>query len=299
MALRRGPAVLLTLLLCGSNAAAQEAPPEPGEEPVVEETAEDEETAGFVQRLALGIRVNPIGISVDSDTAYTIPFYDSDSFLLDGSHIDMGIAASASPSFILGGPFIEIVPVAFLKLRGSFQPMFYFGTFATIYEFDENDTNWSPDRLDQIKEEGLESSAYGWRADAIARLQVKAGPVVIMGESQYVWVSLDAEKNYYDSNLDLFMAPDEQVWLTTAVAGYVFGGELDDGFLLLGARWQRQATKVTDVSRHLLTALWIWDIPDAWWSWGDPKLVGIFGLYLEDPYVEHEPHFGTRLILTF
>ena len=292
---------MFALFLLVSHAKAEELThPADADETVVEEAAAvEEDEAGWFQRLGLGIRVNPLGISIESDTGYQIPFYDSDSLLLDGSHIDFGLAAAVSPAYAFLGPFIEVIPVAFLKLRVSFQPLFYFGTFGFIYELEGLEADWSPDRLSQIADDGLGSSTMGWRLDTIARLQLKAGPVVIMAESEYVWFSVDAEQPYYEPFYDILMAPDEQVWLLTTVLGYVIGGELDDGFVLLGARWQRQTTKETEIKRQLLTALCIWDIPDAWWSWGDPKLAGIFGLYLEDPYVEHEPHFGTRLVLTF
>lgn len=258
---------------------------------------EDGENHWF-HRSDLGIRINPIGASMFSDTGFRLNRGGGDDPLYKGARFELGAATGVSPAYVWAGPFIEAIPFAFLKVRASFQPLYYFGTFGAIAEFDGPEADWSPERLDQVEEEDLGEATAGWRFNTVIRFQLKAGPIVAFVESDYAWMSMNVSSEYYEPFYDLLLSPEDEVWTVSAAGGYVFGGELDDGFLLLGARWQEQTTRNTDLARQTATLLWIWDIPDSFWSWGTPRLVGIVGAYLEDEYHEGEPLFAMKLSIS-
>lgn len=267
--------------------------------PTVAQAQSEPEESGWFHRSDLGIRINPLGTSLLSDTGYTVRRTDDSDPLYKGVYADLGVATAFSPAYAWVGPVFQTVPIAFLKLRFAAQGVYYFGTFGAVADFADRDADWSPDAIDLVKDEDRDESALGWLIDSAARFQLRAGAIVGYFEFQYVWITMDTTGPYYEPFFDLLLASEDEIRILTGVFGYIVGGELDDGFLILGARWQGTDTLRTLVERETLAALAVWDIPDDWWAWGNPRVSAVAGVYLQDPWVEGQPFFATKIGVSF
>ena len=119
---------LVAILLPKMALAQTTAPEEPGaEEPGAEEPASNAPEAAWFLQAALQARVNPLGLTLYSQGGYRVPLSSSDDLLLSGTELKMGLTTAIAPVFIWAGPYVEVTPLAFLKLHASAQRLFYFG----------------------------------------------------------------------------------------------------------------------------------------------------------------------------
>jgi hypothetical protein len=255
--------------------------------------------SGFVDTTKLQFRVNPLGVLLVSDTGYRVVLFHADSLLLQGTQLDVGVTSRLSPVFALGGPYVEVTPVAFLKLRAEVTPGGYFGILGYLHEFASRNDDWSPDRIDQIQRDDLGHSASGWRALVGGTLQLLVERVAALFENSYTWYWMDVQRPYYEGFESLLLEPSDAVWTMAGTLGYVFGADPDEWYLLVAARYDRQQTRDTDFTRQALGGLLLWKIPEAWWSWGKPEVAALLETYVEDPYITGELTFAFELSLHF
>lgn len=246
----------------------------------------------------LQIRAQPIGLSLLSDTAFRLPLWDSDNDLLADTYVDGGIATALSPAYAWAGPYVELLPVAVLNLRVSAQGKGYFGTFGYLHVPDDGD--WTPDALDETADQGLGQSATGWRVEARATPQMLIGRVVFTGETSVHRMEMDVDEPYYEPYFDLFFEPEDTFLITRPTVGYLFGDDLSEWFFLLGARWERIATRESDVVRNTVGLVWNWQIPEGLVEWGSPTMAGFYGVHIDHPNRgQIVPYLGMQFMFEF
>ncbi len=248
---------------------------------VASEVEEEEEALGWLVRGQLQIRANPIGLSLLNDVGYQAPMWDSEATLLDGTTIEGGLSTGLSPAFAWAGPYVEWLPLAVLKLRGSVHGMNYFGTFGYLYEPEDEDLSWDSDALSRSSDEGLGQSATGWMAMGQATPQILLGRVVATAETSVRYISMDMEGTYYEPYFDLLMEPDEVMWKTRPTVGYLLGSDLARSYLLVGARYERAWSRRAEESRDTVGMVWNWKMPPSIMTRGAPEVAGFVGAYVD------------------
>jgi hypothetical protein len=302
---------LLIALLAATAAAQDDVEPElPGEAlPETDASVAEESRAtdraplenGFVHSHHLQFRVNPLGVSLLSDLGYRIHLFDSDSMLLQGTRLDFGLSTRLSPAYAWGGPYVEVTPVAFLKLRAVFRPLFYFGTFGFLYDdFGSRDARWDGEALAQIADDGLGESAFGLQLETSATLQLRLGPVVALYENKYQWYWMDVDGEfYYEPNEDFLFARDDALWSMTGTLGYLIGADPAEWFLLVVARYERHQSRETDFTRQQLGGMLLWKVPRSWIRWGEPRVALLVLNYLDHPMREGEMYGALQISVFF
>jgi hypothetical protein len=256
-----------------------------------------EGVGGWFLKTALQLRVNPLGLTLVTDAGYRVPLSDSQSLLLDGTHLDVGLTTQVSPAYAWAGPRIEVVPLAVLVLFASAQRLYYFGTFGYLYELGGLDADWSPERLSQIEDDGLGQTAWGSLVEVGGTLQALLAGVAAQVTTVYRWVWMDVETAYVEPWHDLLLAPHDATWTVTALLGYLL---LDDYHgLLLGGLAEHTLTREGGTKRDVAGLLVLWVVPADWWRWGSAEVAGLVGLYARDPYRKGEPFFGAELSVAF
>lgn len=257
--------------------------------------------AGFTHKSAFAIRATPIGISLFSDTGYRLPLWQRpESALFSGTHIAVGATTSLSPAFGWVGPYVELLPIAVLRLRASAQLMSFYGNLGYLYRSGEESLDWSSQALSAARSDKLGEASSGWLFLAQATPQIRVGRFVATAETTLHWVQMDMETPYYEPYYDLAFAPSDFFWITRPTLGYLIGEDLSKGYLLLGARWERAATRQTEIIRDTAGLVFSWKIPSALFSWGNPTLAGFGGVFIDHPNRGMiSPYFGTQAVVEF
>ncbi|RDV39729.1 hypothetical protein DV096_03950 [Bradymonadaceae bacterium TMQ3] len=264
-------------------------------EALVEEEPAAAEVGGFHVQSSLAIRPFPIGLALRTQGGFKKGLFESDSPLLSGTYIDGGISTSLSPAAFWAGPYLELLPVAVLKLKVSANFMTYFGTWGYLYVPGDAAQDWSLDALSASADQGLGQSTTGMMVEAEATPQMKVGRVVFQAPTTFGWMKMDVANNYYEPIYDLFFAPEDTYWVTRPTLGYLFGENPAESFVLLGARWEHTSIANSGVVRDTVGLLFNWKLPSSYLSWGDASISGFGGMHIDHPNRgELSPYLGIQ-----
>lgn len=244
-------------------------------------------------------RVNPGGLALVTETGYRLFLYDSDHLLLSSARLDMGLDGRVSPANVSGGPYVEIVPLAFLRLRLTLRPNYYWGAFGSLFVVDDVDSDWSPDAQRDVRDAGEGVADGGLMLTFDGVLQGKVGPIVFLHDQHYwqYWMGLDSP--YLEGRYYLLMEPNDAIWWMATTVGYTIGRDPTEWFLIIGARHDMMRTRVHRYQRHLLGGAMLWKIPTSWVSWGNPMLAMLVEVYVDDPWRRGEPYWIGQLTFQF
>lgn len=261
--------------------------------------ADEEDDESLRHESALQIRATPIGLSLYSNSGYRSGLWDHDSPLLDGTYVEGGVTSTLSPAFGWGGPYVELLPVAVLRLRASMQVMSYYGAFGYLYLPDDGQT-WDDDALDRAWDDSLGESATGWKIEAQATPQILLGGVVVTAETSVRRIDMDVSDSYYEPFFDLFLEPRDTLFITRPTVGYLFGSEPERTHLVLGARWERAMVRNSGVTRDTVGMVFNWQMPPSVMDTGSPALSGFGGVFVDHPTRgEVAPYFGMQAVMEF
>ena len=250
----------------------------------------------------VGLRYNRLGLSWFSDTGYRVPLSKRRTVLLSNTYVEIGGHAKVSPASLHPGAYVEVVPIAPIRLRATVLQLRYFGTYTALFEFDEGaDADWSDSELDRIEDEGLARHGTGLEVQGIAQLRLKLGRVLALYESRLSYLRIDDVKpghTGYETTYDVLLAPEDGVHVMYGTLAYILWGDTDRDMLVVGTRYQRDATFETGIERQILSgALLYRPSKSAWFLGAKPTFGFLGGGYLQDPYREGEPIFHTFAVL--
>lgn len=240
--------VALVLALISPDVAAQEL-----------ESDGDEAKRGLHHASTLQIRVHPPGLKYRADTAYRIPLRESDNILFDGRYFDTGITAELSPTFIWSGPYIELLPIAVLRLRAAVYFKDYFGTFGHLHVSESADG--SREALSRTTEQDLAQRSRGWRVELQARPQILVDRIAAVVETSVHRMTLDVEHPYYEPSFGLIFEPKEVIFDINPTIGYIFGSSPSERYTLLGLRWEHSVARRSDWTQTKFGVAWNVQLP--------------------------------------
>ena len=243
---------------------------------------EEAEDQRFHHSSSLQIRATPIGLSYFSNTSHRFSLWDSESPLLDGTYLGAGATTTLSPAFGWFGPYVEVLPVAVLRLRASLQVMSYYGNFGYLYVPEDGET-WDDDALERAWDDSLGQSATGWQAELEATPQLLVAGVVFTAETSMRRIDMGTESAYYEPFLDLLFEPQDTVIITRPTVGYLLGSDPARTHLLLGARYERAMVRNADITRETVGMVFSWRMPPSIVETGTPTLAGFGGLFMDHP----------------
>jgi len=242
----------------------------------------------FGQELALGARVAPLGLALESRSTLRWRFGPDGDALLEGNHVDLGALVGVTPVEGMAGAVLELQPAAFVVLRARALALGWFGSFGTLATFDGLDADWSPGRLTELERADAGQAAWGWQVEVEAQLRVAAGGFVAAATLRPTWIHADVDGPYYEPYNDILLAPDDLLWIGNALAGWQL-----DGDSLVAVRWDAMVGDRAAQPRHTLGALVHWVVVRAEADGGGPEIAldGLVGAYVADRYRAGEP-FG-------
>ena len=254
--------------------------------------------AGVRHASAFGIRSNRLGVGILSDTGLRTPLFDSEHVLLKDTYVDVGIVSQLSPATLHPGVYVEVVPLAILKLRASAQRLQYFGYFGSLSEFP--DEEWAPAQLDAAEDDGRGQRTGGFLYDARANLRGKFWRIVFSFEGQASHFEVDAEAPVYEPVFDLLLAPSDELYQGRALLGFmVLGQAQTPSSLMVAFLHQAFRTTETDLSRQIPGLAVVMQPSESFWSTGRPVLAVLGGIFAEDKYKQGELFLATQRTLTF
>ena len=238
----------------------------------------------------LATRINPIGLQFKPAIALRRGLFTSDSVLLDKAYVEMGLVGPMTPVSGFNHVYVEVVPIAPIRLQASAKRLQYFGNLGLLAELEDGSTNWSPETRKSFEDDGRGTSTRGTDAALLANLRLKVGRVLGSFTYDHHWISVQIpnSSNWYDPFFDLMFAQSDQVSILTGFVGYIASGDLDsDRFTLFAGKYESFTTERSGVTRQLASALAVWR--PGWMAEDRLTLGAVLGYYLEDAYLEGQP----------
>jgi hypothetical protein len=172
--------------------------------------------------LLVGGRLFPEGLTVSADVELPRELVPTPSPVL-ANRLVLGLHVDANPAFFRAGPGLRLEPAAFAELVVRAQGTSYFGSFDTVAPCEAGFVHGRDEAASQ-------GPGLGWRADGLARLKGRAGPVVAVvdGEARRHEVTGPAgEFTWFWESTELLVTP-AHGWTVHANA-YLLG-EADAGW---------------------------------------------------------------------
>lgn len=247
--------------------------------------------SAFRSHVAVG-SVNGDGLDTQSVFGWRRPFLAGEGLLTRDSHLAIGIAPRANPSFTRVGPIVELQPIAFFHVSASAEYVQYLSTFGNLQSFASARAAHSDRERARRSEEAYATGALHVTAEPT--LRVKVGPIAARARVTAEWWDADlsgGDPVFYASNADL-LVPDRG-WVLTETADVLF---LPREGLVLGARWTRthalyrdadylDGERENDPNAHARAGvLAAWTPRDRGWAVGRPTAFVLAGWYLEHRY---------------
>ncbi len=252
---------------------------------LAEASAEERgEQSGFRAETTMQVRAVPIGLSFVSDAGYRLALSDSESMLLEDTYLELGATNNASPAYLWGGPYVQLLPLTVLELRASLQYVGYFGNFGYLMvPEDESNPDWSVSNIRRFGDEKLGTPTTGWLATGSATGRMKVGNLVGLVPFEYRYVDVDLERPFYESTFDLLLEPRDTYWRLAPTVGYAIPFDDLDSYLLPALRWEHAESAGTDVTRDIAQVMALWKLPGEWWSGHAMELVVLGGYWTNHP----------------
>lgn len=166
----------------------------------------------LVQRNALALRYNPIGVIYDGRFQYRYRLYASESRALRDNFVSIGVAPGASPAFGRIGVVAEVQPLSVLTLYALYEVVGYFGAFDHLQSFASPHDEFDDDTL----EGGGAYATSGAQLTLGANVQLKVWDIVLRTQFRLVRASFDlrtGDRNEYDPFYDV-LAPNKGFFFT-------------------------------------------------------------------------------------
>jgi hypothetical protein len=232
------------------------------------------------------IRVNPLGLVERVRFSYRHRLFANDGALFKGAWVDLVAELTVAPTFVSGGPRLEVRPLSILALAATFEGIGYFGVLGAVMPIASTSSSHWEDTLEARAGENY--AARGTRLTLAATLQGKAGPVILVNTVTGLRVDLNLRPGdtlSYDATQDLVL-PD---------GGWAVINDLDLGALVskaaVGVRYTyADALHGTggpgDQPTHRVGPLFAWTFHDrpAGARFNRPTLLTLVQWHVSHPY---------------
>jgi hypothetical protein len=196
--------------------------------------AEDSEIPGnrlFMESLT-GARLNPMGLQTRFGLSYRRRLFTMDGVLFQDTYASVGPIANITPGNGGIGGQVQVMPLAILRLKASYELFGSFGVFRQIHAFESLDVDYHDDALKAL---GSGNSRMGGIGRLEALLQMKLGPVAArntFAAHRYDMKVSSTEVAFYDQSLDLLVPTRGWAWTNDTDLLVM----MPNGFTV-GARW--------------------------------------------------------------
>lgn len=224
----RSSVLTTVLLMLGlwlpAQALAQSSPP-----------AHEVPTRRLVINSLLGVRLNPLGMELQTRGGYQARLYRDERPLFRDNFLFVGAYPKISPASIKAGPVVEFQPLSILNLRLSAEYVGFFSTSGFLQSYASANADGSDTARKAGEEAGENYAASGARIALEPLVQMKLGPIVVRNRFalEYWRMGLrDGDRVWYEATLDTLVPG----------TGLTYADELDVLFmglppLVLGARY--------------------------------------------------------------
>lgn len=254
---------------------------------------EQDDNQGLRAATAMQLRAVPIGLSFVSDAGYRLSLSDSDSTLLNDTYAEVGVTNNASPAYLWGGPYVQILPIAVLELRASLQYMGYFGNFGYLMVPDgRTNRDWDVDNIRRFDDQNLGTPSTGWLATGSATGRLKLGNVVGLVPFEFRYLDVNVDGAFYESTFDILLEPRDTYWSLTPTLGYALSFDQLDSYVLPALRWEHTESAGTDITTDIAQIMGLWKLPSNWWSGHKMELIVLGGYWVDHPNRQGTPYLA-------
>jgi len=217
--------VLLMLGLClPAQVLAQSSPPAP-----------EIPARRLVINSLLGLRINPLGVELQTRGGYQSRLYRDERPLLRDNFFFVGAYPKLTPAGLKVGPMVEFQPLSIFNLRLLAEYVGFFSSAGFLQSYTSPNADASDAAREAGGDAGLNYAASGARIAIEPLVQLKLGPIVVRNRLalEYWRMGLrEGDRVWYDPGFDTLLP----------ARGFTYAGDLDVLFLglpplVVGARY--------------------------------------------------------------
>lgn len=188
--------------------AAGDAGPAPADVAAADPPEEPVRRARVVYSNFIAIRYNPLGLVERLRLGYRHRLIASEHPVLKGSFVDLGGEVTVAPTYVSGGPRLELRPLSILAFSATLEGIGYFGVLNAVMPIASTNADYWETTLAERGADGEHVPARGTRLTLAGTLMGKAGPVVLFNNLSAIRVDLSLPAGVtmsYDATQDLVL----------------------------------------------------------------------------------------------
>ncbi|HSB34732.1 MAG TPA: hypothetical protein VLG39_09765 [Nitrospirota bacterium] len=248
--------------------------------------ASDKEVQTVIQS-DLAAQANPEGLMV-SVGGFRRWIMDTDKNLgIPSSYLQTGVGAASTPAYGRASVHAEWLAAVFAKLRIEYDYYRFYGTNTSLLSFPSGTAPFG--RADVEARKGTEQAGNGNRFLIRPTLYAKAGPVVIVNQTDLAYFHFTGRGPYFlDWTYETLLRDgDHLVENRTSFLYQAIKGPEEVSFLV-GPYYEILHTAAADLNRQRAGVMAYWVPRDALGSFKRPRLFAQIGQYIKDSNREGE-----------
>ncbi len=206
---------------------------------------------------------------------------------IPSSYLQAGAGIASTPAYGRASLHAEWLAAVFAKLRIQYDYYRFYGTETSLLSFPSGTAPFG--RADVEALEGTEQAGSGNRFLVRPTLSAKAGPVVIMNQTDLAYFHFTGRGPYFlDWTYETLLKDGDHVIENRTNVLYEAIKGAGDVSLLAGPYYEAMHTAAADLKRQRAGVMAYWVPWDTLGSFQRPRLFGQIGCYLEDRNREGE-----------
>lgn len=228
----------------------------------------------------IAVMMNPDGVMVFAG-GYRRWIQDASAEGIHERYVQAGFGLGANPAFAKGSLHVQWQPASFFNLHLEYDLYGFFGDNYGLLSFPDARARFGTDELKD--REGSEEKAVGHRVLLQPTLYAKAGPVVVINQTDLAYYRFGGDGPYfldleYDtlvrdgdhvlSNRTQFLAP---LWKGSGTA-----------VMYAGPYYEITHARRADLTRQRVGGLLYWVPTDTFWGMKRPRIYSQLGVNIQD-----------------
>jgi hypothetical protein len=212
----------------------------------------------------------------------------------DGSaagYLQSGLGLSASPAYVKGSIYGEWQPAVFLNLHMEYDLSRYLGANTGLLSFPDKGSGYGKKEVDAL--EGAEESATGQKVSFQPTLYAKAGPVIIVNQTDLAYYSFNGHGPYFlELEYDMLLKNgDYLIDNSTQFLFPVLKGK-GSAVMYLGPYYNITHAYDAGITRQRVGAQLYWVIGDTKWGMKKPRVYSQTSINIQDRNRKGELYFA-------